>query len=220
MKLGNFVAVVLCLSLFSSHAGADDDPADFVRKGHAFRRAGNEEQALAQFCRYMYVDAAGPLADEASANARAIAAKLGYPSDSDRAACSGRPRASQPTPVATATNPVPPPPRITKREIVGLSLVGGSVVSLGMGLVEARTLRDMREDLAATPPGASLDALEDRRDRAALRQKLFIVGGGVALVTGGILYVMGRKDRKEAERAYVAPTLVKGGGGVVLGGRF
>lgn len=220
MKLGNFVIVVLCLSLFSSRARADDDPAALVRSGHAYLRAGNAEQALASFCRYMYVDAAGPLADEASANARAIAAKLGYSSDSDHAACSGRPRASAPTPVAMVATPAAPPPRITKREIIGLSIVGTSVASFGLALVEARKLRDIREDLEATPPGASLDALENRRDSASLRQKLFVLGGGVALVTGGILYVTGRNDRKRAERAYVAPSLVKGGGGVVLGGRF
>jgi hypothetical protein len=220
MKLGNFVVVVLCLSLFLSHAGADDDPAELVRSAHAYRRAGNPEQALAHFCRYMYVDAAGPLADEASANARALAAKLGYPSDSDHAACSGRPRASQPDPVATVATPLPKPPQITKREIVGLSLVGGSVASLGLALLEGGTLKDIGEDIQTTPPGSSLDALEARRDRASLRQKLFLIGGGVTLITGGILYVTGRNDRKRAERAYVAPSLVKGGGGVVLGGRF
>jgi hypothetical protein len=259
MKLGLFIAVaMICLSSTAAHAspslveqavsrsragdraGAialyrkayelESDPVLLVRIAHEHRRAGNNREALAHFCRYMYVDAAGALADEASTNARAISAELGTPTDSDHTACSLRPRASQPsTTQATVTPPVDtlalvlasPPPSITKREIAGLITLGGTVASLGLSLLEARRIKDARADIAAaSAPGTNTDALIDRRDRAELHQKLFLAVGGATLLTGGILYVTGRAERKRAEQAYVAPSLTKGGAGLVLGGRF
>jgi hypothetical protein len=260
MKLGLFIAVaMICLSSTAAQAspsladqaasrsragdraGAialyrkayelESDPALLVRMAHEYRRAGNNREALAHFCRYMYVEAAGVLADEASTNARAISAELGTPTDSDHTACSSRPRASQASsaqaaPVAPAVDTLAlvlaaPPPSITKREIAGLITLGGTVGSLGLSLLEARRIKEARADInAASAPGTNLDALIDRRDGAELRQKLFLAVGGATLLTGGILYVTGRAERKRAEQAYVAPSLNKNGAGLVLGGRF
>ncbi|HEY5945495.1 MAG TPA: hypothetical protein VIV40_08385 [Kofleriaceae bacterium] len=253
MKLGIFIAVAMCLftsvafaspslidraaarSRARDHAGAielyrqayeqDSNPMLLVRIAHEQRLAGDTRQALAYFCSYLYVNAAGELADEASTNARAIAAELGNPTQSDHDACATRPRASravvQPASVdMLAEVVVHKPPRITKREIAGLITLGGSLGSLGLALLEAHRIDGLRSEIAANAPGADLDALADRKDRAQLREKLFLGIGGVALVTGGILYVTGRADRKRAERAYVAPSLMKNGGSLVLGGRY
>jgi hypothetical protein len=53
-------------------------------------------------------------------------------------------------------------------------------------------------------------------------QKLWLLAGGVTLFTGGMLYVIGRHDRKQqdARALTLAPTANKNGGGVVLGRAF
>ena len=252
MKLGVFIAVAMCLfasvafgstfvdqadakSRARDHRGAielyrkayetDSNPALLVRIAHEHRLAGDARQALEYFCSYIYVDAAGDLADEASSNARALSAQLGKPTDSDHEACTTKPAA----PSAAATTQmqeemlavvIRKPPRITKREVVGLGLLAGSLVGVGMALYESGTINDIREELAADIPGTNVEALEDRKSSAELRQKLYLGVGGIAMVTGGILYALGRADRKRQERAYVAPSLLKNGGGLVFGGKF
>ena len=240
MKLGIFIAVGIAVSTSAAHGNSrrgdhaatiaqhreayvlDSDPIHLVHIARAYRAAGNLREALAHFCSYIYVDAAGPLADEASANARALSAQLGNPTQSDRDACSPRSAASPPAAVASVDMlaDVPPPPRITKREVAGMITLGGSVASLGLALLEARELKNIRADQRASAPGTDQDALADRERSASLRQKLFLGAGGGALLTGGLLYVLGRNDRIRAERAYVAPSLTTRGGGLVLGGRF
>jgi hypothetical protein len=250
MKLGVFIAVVLCSShaiaspslsdqaaaksRARDHKGAIElyrqayevynDPALLVRIGHEHRLAGDAREALAYFCSYLYIDASGDLADDASTNARALAATLGNRTESDHDACATKAKAA-PKPVAPSADMIAdvivrPPPRITKREIVGLSLMGGTIASLGLALFEARRIEHLNDDITENRPGTNLDALEDRKSSAELRQKLFLVAGGATLITGGILYVTGRADRKRAERAYVAPSLTKSSGGLVLGGKF
>jgi hypothetical protein len=253
MKLGVFIALALCAitslahaypslteqaaarSQARDHAGAielyrqayevNSDPALLVRIAHEHKLAGHTRDALAYFCSYLYVDAAGDLADDASTNARALAATLGNPTDSDHDACATKPKAA-PTKRAAASvdmlsEPlVRPPPRITKREVAGLITIGGSIGFLGLVLLEEHKVQQLGSEIAEDAPGADIDALEDRKANAELRQKIWLAAGGAALLTGGILSVLGRADRKRAERAYVAPSLTKNGGGLVLGGKF
>jgi tetratricopeptide (TPR) repeat protein len=254
MKRVHFIAVAMCLLVSVAHATPsladradspsrsrdhaaaveryrkayelDNNPIYLVRMAHAYRLAGDLQQALAYFCSYMYVDAAGGLADEASMNARALAAQLGNPTESDHQACTTKPgsNAAKPAPRLTVdmlSDVLPQkPPRITKREVVGLVMLGGSVASLGLALLEGQQVKQLREKQDLNVPGTDLDALADRERSADLRQKLYLGAGGVTLITGGILYVLGRADRKRAERAYVAPSLTKNGSGLVLGGSF
>ena len=236
MKLGG-IAVAMCLLVSVAHATPslsnrverhrqayerDSNPAHLVRIAHEYRLAGDAKQALAYFCSYIYVDAAGELAEEASRNARALSGQLGYPTDSDHEACKPR-KASAPV-VKTGielTEAIPQaPPRITKREVAGLVMLGGTLTSLGLSLYEARKITEDRRTIAASKPGTDIDAVQDRKESAELRQKLWLAAGGATLITGGLLYITGRADRKRAERAYVAPSLSKGGGGLVFGGRF
>ncbi len=251
MKLGVFIALALfassaiaspsltdqaaAKSRAGDHAGAIElyrqayevysNASLLVNLGHEHRLAGNAHDALAYFCSYLYINASGDLADDASTNARAIAGELGTPTDSDHDACEtkrkapARPAAKN-VDVLSSEVIVRPPPRITKREIAGLITMGGSIASLGLVLLEARKIEHITEEMTANAPGTDLEALGDRKDAAELRQKIFLGAGGIALITGGILYITGRADRKRAERAYVAPSLTKSGAGLVLGGKF
>jgi hypothetical protein len=205
----------------------DSDPALLVRIGHEFRKAGDQREALAYFCSYMYVDAAGPLADEASANARAISAQMGKPTQSDHEACSTRPpatRKAEPTAqepnLALYTTVSAVPRGISRREIIGLSGLGGSLVFLGLSLWEGSKLRDIHKQQRTDDPTVNQDALADREGSASLRQKLWLVAGGATLITGGILYITGLNARKKAERTLVAPAVTKNSAGLTLGRRF
>jgi hypothetical protein len=205
----------------------DSDPAILVRIAHEFRKAGDQREALAYFCSYMYVDAAGPLADEASANARAIAAQMGKPTQSDHEACSTRPPATRETTSGTQepnlalyTTVSVAPKGISRREIIGLSGLGGSLVFLGLSLWEGDKLRDIHKQQRTDDPTVDQDALADREGSASLRQKLYLIAGGATLITGGILYVTGLNARKKAERTLVAPTVSKNSAGLTLGRRF
>lgn len=252
MKSGVLIAVAVCIAASTAHASptlveqaaargrardhagaidlyrkayeAESNSAILVWIAHEYKRVGNTREALAYFCSYMYVDAAGMLADEASLNARSLAAQMGNPTQSDHDACSQRPAASrtaEKTPTVDMVEIVHrPPPRITKREVVGLATLGGSVAALGLALLEAQRIARIQTELATDDPGLDIDSLHAREDSAAFRQKMFLISGGVAMITGGILYVTGRNDRKRQERAYVAPSLLKNGAGVVMGRRF
>jgi hypothetical protein len=59
-----------------------------------------------------------------------------------------------------------------------------------------------------------------QEDAANRNQKIFLAAGAGAMITGGVLYVLGRRDRKRAERAYVAPSLTKNSSGVLFGRKF
>ena len=96
--------------------------------------------------------------------------------------------------------------------------LGVSLGMLGLALLEARDLRGIRSEMDIK--GADIEALAVRERSTEMRQKLWLVGGGVALIAGGVLYVTGRNARKKAEAMYVAPTLMKGGGGITAGRRF
>src|SRR5687768_980183 len=229
MKLGG-IAIAMCLLVSVAHATPslsnrieahrsayerDSNPAHLVRIAHEYRLAGDAKQALAYFCSYIYVDAAGELAEDASRNARALSAQLGHPTDSDHEACKPR-KASAPALKAgvALTETIPQaPPRITKREVAGLITLGGSLATLGLAVYESRKITEDRLTLAANKPGTDIEAIVDRKESAELRQKIWLAAGGVTLITGGLLYISGRADRKRAERAYIAPSLAKGGGG-------
>lgn len=235
MKLVIFIVVSLCATTATGRADANharaiehyrklyeqqSDPKLLVRIAHEYRKAGDEREALAYFCSYMYVDAAGELADEASANARKISAQLGNPTQSDHDACSPRPPATR-APSVDMLGAVPQrPPRISKREVIGLSGLAGSLAFLGLALYESGKVRDLHEQQRTDDPNADQDALARRVGSSELRQKLYLAGGGALLITGGLLYITGRNARKKAERLMVAPTLYKGGAGVAAGRRF
>jgi hypothetical protein len=229
MKRVFFVLAALC-ALSSIATGDDFDFADdgarqHITKGHAKLRAGDLRGALSHFCTYMYIDAAGAFADEASLNARTISGKLGNPTQSDHDACEIRKPASDEERKPTATtmfdlSVTQKPPIISKREVVGLGLVAASVVSLGLALREGGKVVDMRNEIDSQPAGVNLDALRAREDSAQLHQKLYLVGGGAALITGGILYVLGRRDRINANRTYVAPNIGRGMASVSLSRGF
>jgi hypothetical protein len=250
MKLGTFIVAMLCIastahadtdlevraaakSAARDHKGAielyrqayevESNPRILTLIGDEWRALGNKREALNYYCSYMYIDAAGDDADHASEQARMLAKLLGRDASTDREACDDKP-AQKPVSVtgvdAIGTTLPPPPSRISKREIVGLSMLAAGVGGLGVALYEGREVARVRGAQLVDDPTVDADALAAKANSHELKQKLWLVGGGATLITGGILYVIGRNDRKSAERAMIAPTATKNSAGVVYGRKF
>jgi hypothetical protein len=239
MKLGTFIVAALCAAPSLALAGKHDHAIEQYREQYEqksdphlltliadeYRAAGQMREALDYYCSYMYVDAAGDDADRASQNARELAVKLGRNGATDHEACN--PKKSEPAKAVTGVDALdlripPPPARITKREIVGLSMLAAGVGGLGMALYEGNELKHVREAQLINDPTADADALATQGEAHNRNQKLWLLGGGATLITGGILYAVGRHDRKQQDsRALsIAPAANKNGGGLVMGGRF
>ncbi|HSD91183.1 MAG TPA: hypothetical protein VLB44_26855 [Kofleriaceae bacterium] len=210
------------IALYREAYGLASDPHLLTLIADEFRLAGKPREALQYYCSYMYVAAAGDDADLASQHARELSAKLGKPAASDHDACSDKPAtATSVTGVDALDIDLPPPgPIISKREIAGLSMLAASIGGLGVALYEGHEVARVRSAQRANDPTVDQDALQAQAESHALKQKLWLAGSGVTLLTGGILYVIGRNERHKAEKAMIAPTVNKNGGGLVVGRRF
>ncbi len=235
MKLGLFIVASLCAATITAHADhaaaiaqyrkayeRESDPALLIRIAREFRAAGDAREALSYFCSYLYVDAAGDLADEASTNALALSAQLGNATQSDHDACSWRQPATRPAAVLTYSepNPVLRVPPITKREVAGLTGLAGTIALFGLALYEGNQVIDFRNQQDDNVAGVDQNVLAAREHTAYTREMLFLAAGGAALITSGVLYISGRYDRHKAEQTLLAPTVHRGGGGLALGRRF
>jgi len=234
MKLGTFILAALCAATpaFAEHAtrieqyqrayGNNADPHLLVMIANEYKSAGKSKEALAYYCSYIFTAPAGDDADYASQQAHLL--KPGAESDHD--ACTTQPAVGslrQPDFASVDVLP-PPPPRIYKREIAGISLVGLALVSVGIGLYEANESAHYHSMLDAIDPRgprpANFNSLQSDATTAENAEKWLLAGGAAAAVFGGALYLAGRHDRIEAGQIVVAPTVHKRGGGVAVTGAF
>ncbi|HSN25382.1 MAG TPA: hypothetical protein VLT45_03830 [Kofleriaceae bacterium] len=232
MKLGIFIAVLVCAvtpALADSSAriesyrkayGESADPHLLVLIANEYRDAGAARDAVAYYCSYIFTAPTGDDADLASEQLHALRPET----DNDHDAC----KAAQPVAKARVIEivlpvPVVPAP-ITKREVAGIATMALAAVAVGFALYEGDQVSSDNRQLDALDPTqmhpASTANLEARAAMHQSREMWALAGGGLALVTGGVLYLTGRHDRHKAEAAVLAPTLTKGGAGLTLGGAF
>ena len=211
------------IALYREAYGIASDPHLLTLIADEFRVAGKPREALQYYCSYMYVAAAGDDADLASQHARELSARLGKPVTTDHDACNDKAPAAATAVTGVDTLDVDLPlrsPSISKREIAGLSMLAAGLGGLGVALYEGSEVARVRAEQRQNDPTSDQDALQAEAASHILKQKLWLAGGGVTLLTGGILYVIGRNDRHKAEKAMIAPTANKNGGGIVVGRRF
>ncbi|HUS32771.1 MAG TPA: hypothetical protein VMZ53_29925 [Kofleriaceae bacterium] len=240
MKLGTFIVAALCAAASTNaFAGTHDRAIEHYREQYEqrsdphlltliadeYRAAGQMREALDYYCSYMYVDAAGEDADRASLGARELAVRLGHSGATDHEACNPKKGevAKPVTGVEALDLRIPPPAaRITKREVVGLSMLAAGIGGLGMALYEGREVARVRGAQIVNDPTVNVEDLAAQADAHQRNQKLWLLAGGATMITGGILYVVGRHDRKQqdARALVIAPTANKNGGGLVMGRRF
>ena len=232
MKLGIFMVVLVCAvapALADTNAridgyrkayGESADPHLLVLIANEFRDAGSSRDAVAYYCSYIFTAPAGDDADYASSQLHVLRPDA----ESDHDACkSAQPVAKARVIEVVVPVPVVPAP-ITKREVAGIATMAAAAISFGFALYEAEQVASDNRQLDALDPTqshpASTTGLEARAAMHESRETWLLAGGGLALVTGGVLYLTGRHDRHRAEAAILAPTMTKGGAGLSLSGAF
>lgn len=232
MKLGTFILAALCaatpasaehltrIQQYQRAYGDQGDPHLLVMIANEYRGEGHAKEALAYYCSYIFTAPAGDDADYASQQAHLL--KPGAASDHD--ACTTQPSVALSTDVVIADALPLPPPRISKREIAGIAMVGVALASLGVGLYEAKQSAHYQSMLDALDPRMphppNFASLTSDATTAQTAEKWFLASGAAALVVGGVLYLAGRHDRIEAGQVVVAPTAHRRGAGVAVTGSF
>jgi tetratricopeptide (TPR) repeat protein len=133
---------------------------------------------------------------------------------------------TQPTRLKVPLSPPPPspPPPGRNKKIMGWSLGGLGVVTLGVatfyGLDALSAQRELDELYDETGQwNDDLTAVEARGRRSRLRAVVWSLVGGAAVATGVVLIVSGRREARAAE-ASLAVVTVEGGGSVVWTSTF
>ena len=106
------------------------------------------------------------------------------------------------------SEPMPPPKQAGGgMKIAGLGVAGVGVIGLGVGVLFGVRARGAASDAEAIERGQPWrPEIEDRGERASKNAKIFLVVGGAAVVTGGVLYFLGAKKSKESSSVSFVPT--------------
>jgi tetratricopeptide (TPR) repeat protein len=210
--------------------------------GAEFQRSGKPQEALRYFCMYLDKDPAGTNAPYATSQARSLQIQLGNRDVDDGDVCAPpRPRPKphrEPKPLSPEPEPEAPPKTATRgtepidhetpqgnptlRYAAFATGIGG-LVAVGVGSyagVQAASISDQitRQDPRANWPDAIQD-LQRRGQRYEDVQIFTLIGGGVLLTTGVVLYMLSRQDATD-HAGDKTVRLVPTRNGVAVLGRF
>ena len=205
--------------------------------GTEYQQAVQPVEALKYFCLYLEKDPAGALVTYATAQARVLQIQLGNTVASDADVCrvpaaapgsgSGSGSGSGEGAGSDEIQPPPPPPSADPGKNMKLTgMIGGGVglVTLGLGFyfgAQAKKINDDVEDQGMNEMWRNdIRAYMDKGQRYEYMQIGFLVGGGLLVVGGTVVYMLGRNKTTAAEQMTVTPSVTPGGGGVTLSGRF
>jgi hypothetical protein len=106
---------------------------------------------------------------------------------------------SGPTPVA--------PPRGGAMRMAGLVVAGVGVAALGGGVYFGLRARDATRDAEALGPGDTwMPGIENRGHSAETATKILLIGGGVTVAAGTLLYILGGRRAAESTTVGVVPS--------------
>lgn len=189
------------------------DPELLYNAGQMFLMAGDLENARRYLEQYLASDPGG----RGHADAQRWLEGLPPPTPLEPAAGS-RPAGAHAAIAAPA--PVSDPTAGRSLRIAGLATAGAGLAALGVGVAYGVRAHELGEETA------DWDVFDRDRHaagrRAETRMMVFTSAGAAALVTGGILYVLGRRGGADtAERPVVAAPLATGElTGIALEGAF
>jgi tetratricopeptide (TPR) repeat protein len=197
-------------------------PVLIFNLGQVYRLKGDAERALDYYERYLAVEPDGVASDQA----REFAGVLRTQIERERT------RESVPDRPAKRTTPVPAPrPAAPADEgagrglrIGGLVSAGAGVIAVGVGIKFGLDARSISDDINAHGDGQPWpEELLDRQveGKRAERAMFLLTGvGAAAIVTGGVLYYLGHRARRQTERVAVTPVATGSELGVVVLGQF
>jgi hypothetical protein len=213
--------------------------------GYELLQSGKAAEALRYFCMYLEKEPTGSNVPYATSQAKLAQMELGNKNVASREVCEAPvpPEPAEPPPAPTVREiledppppaqpaPVAPPPEVPSRgrsklAYVGLGLGVGGLAALGVGLyegVQAQNITDQINDERG-PNGEYPDNIRDLQARGQAyenRQIGFLIGGGVLIAAGAVLYFVGSSDADETSEpskamVRVTPTT----NGVAVFGRF
>ena len=206
-------------------------PAFLYNAGQVFRLAGEVEQALEHYRRYVELEPSGEGADNARgfiAELEAALAERARQEETRRAeeAREQEEARGQPDPGPTEPpapiGPVVPPRDAPARPgrglvIAGAATAGAGVVALGLAAVFGARASSRSDELSdhRGPWGPEQRELYDSGQSAETAMTISLAIGGAALATGSVLYLLGNRKNREASVA-LTPTA----SGAALVGRF
>ena len=186
-------------------------PAFLYNVAQVYRLAGDREAALVHYRRYLELEPEG----EGSADAREFIATLeaAIGSEAGRGAPEG---AAQPEEPAERADPIDPIERADSptdrrlggspgrgKKIAGASIGAVGAVGLGVAVAFGLKARSAADELDAYegPWGETQDQTYQDGETAERTMLLSAAVGGAALATGAILYYLGSRESRQADRA-------------------
>lgn len=196
-------------------------PALLYNAAQVYRLGKEREKAIALYENYLELEPEGEGADNAREFIAALEAELAQAKSPDPIEPEPEPPSAPPTGSVTgdlgsrtvggAVISPDPTPVVSKdlvagrgrgKRIVGLVLVGAGVAAAGAGVafgLHARNLADEASEFTG-PFNAELDDLYDRGETADRNMLVLLSAGAVTTVSGAVIYFLGTRDRRRAER--------------------
>jgi hypothetical protein len=212
--------------------------------GSEYQQQNKSVEALKYFCKYLDADPTGSNASYATAQAKTLQIQLGNKVD-DKDVCKPQQQVSQPPPpppppdtsggtqvtgTGDLTQPAPPAENHAAgkgMEYAGLGIAGVGAIGLGAGIyfgIQAQNASDtITNHKISDPWPANIKTIEADGKADQTKQIEFLVGGGIALVAGAVVYFVGHKRSESGEpvaAVSLAPIVTPNGVGFALGGSY
>jgi hypothetical protein len=207
--------------------------------GAAFQKSGNPTEALRYFCMYLQKEPSGDNAPYVTSQIKSLQLQLGNKTVDDSDVCAApKPK---PEPVAKPVPaPIDPPVVVITRAehgpaepseargpgklaYVGLASGVVGLAAVGFGLYEGVQAQHITDQINNQPTGMPWpEDIQDTQRRGQdyeNRQIGFLIGGGVLVTTGAILFYLGHSDRS-APRSTTAIRVSPTTNGFTVAGEF
>lgn len=219
------------IELFRQAFALAPSPVLLSHIGTELMKSGNAADALRYFCMYLENDPKGPSAEYAASQAKRLQLQLGNKSP-EACAAPAAPELPPPAaaPVAEPVAPTPPvaavvvaPTQTSALTYAGIGAGAAGLIAVGIGIYEGVQARDISNQINARgEDGNWRDDIRDlqvRGQRYEDRQIAFLIGGGVLIATGTVLYILGRPSASE-QPAKTSVRVTPTTNGVAVLGRF
>ena len=202
---------------------------------------GKQVEALKYFCKYLEAEPTGSNASYATAQAKWLQQQLGNKVD-DKDVChpakeappppppppdnTGSGTGSQVTGTTDLGSAAPPPHEGGGHGLsyAGLGIAGAGAVGVGVGVyfgLQAKNISDTISNHKISDPWpANIKQMEADGQSDENKQVAFLIGGGVALVAGTVLYFVGRPHASSDEHVSLAPVVTPSSVGLSFGGSY
>jgi len=210
--------------------------------GSEYQQENKAVEALKYFCKYLEADPTGSNVSYATAQAKTLQLQMGNKVE-DKDVCKPKAEPAPPPPPDTGSAAIPPDtgsaaqvtgtadltttapePHGKGLEYAGLGVAAVGAVGLGVGVyfgLQAKNASDTISNHKTTDPWpANIKQIEADGQADENKQVEFLIGGGVALVAGGVLYFVGHARASSSEHVSIAPVITPNGAGLAVGGSY